>query len=128
TAHDNLKRLLIRACPDVLGAVRALDRAWSEAAEEAADARASLVDASTRFNLAGALIHVARLAVPRTPPLASAYYLGGSIETRVRRLLTDPPSDPVRSRWTGIVWPAVAMLFVAAVIATAPALHAVMEQ
>ena len=128
TARDNLKRLLIRACPDVLGAVRPLDRAWSEAAEEAADARAALVDASTRLNLAGALIHVARLAVPRTPPLASAFYLGGSIETRVRRLLTDPPSEPVQSRWTGIVWPAVAALFVTAVIATAPALHAVMEQ
>jgi Zn-dependent protease with chaperone function len=126
SARDNLKRLLIRACPDVLGVPRALDRAWSEAAEEAADARAALVNTTVRLNLADALIHVARLAVPRTPPLASAFYLGGSIDARVRRLI-DPPVEPVRSRWSGIVWPAVALLVVMAVVTAAPALYATME-
>jgi hypothetical protein len=126
SAGDNLRRLLIRACPDVLGVPRALERAWSEAAEEAADARAARMDPAARLNLADALIHVARLAVPRTPPLASAFFLGGSIEGRIRRLV-DPPAEPVRSPWSGIFWPAVAAVFAAGVIASASSVHAMME-
>jgi beta-lactamase regulating signal transducer with metallopeptidase domain len=126
SARDNLKRLLIRACPDVFAPAADLDRAWRAAAEEAADARAAATP-SLRLDLAQALIRVARLAAPAAPMLASAFYLGGSIEHRVRRLIDPPPVEP-RSRWAPLAWPGAVVVFVAAVIAAAPTLHALMEQ
>src|SRR4030095_10762484 len=87
SAHDNLKRLLIRACPDVFGTPRRLDRARAAAAEEAADARAASGHPAARLDLAQALIHVARLAAPRMPALVSAFYLGGRIEDPGRRVV-----------------------------------------
>jgi Zn-dependent protease with chaperone function len=125
-ARDNVKRLLIRACPDALGTPVALDRAWSAAAEEAADAAAAGDNPSVRLDLAQALIHVARLATPRAPQLASAFYLGGSIDARVRRLV-DPPADSPRPRWTGIAAAALTLALVVTVVLAAPALHRVME-
>jgi len=126
SARDNLKRLLIRACPGLFGVAR-LDRVWGAAAEEAADARAAGFDATARLNLAEALIHVARLAVPQVPPLASAFYLGGSIDDRVRRLI-EPPVNVEAPRWTRVVFPGALALFAAAIVLVAPALHALMEQ
>src|SRR5205823_3347662 len=41
TARDNLKRFLIRACPDLLQPPDFIEHAWSNAAEEAADAAAA---------------------------------------------------------------------------------------
>lgn len=94
STRDNLKRLAIRACPDLVGAGGALDRAWASAAEEAADAAAVSRRPAAALELAQALIRLARLAAePRTPELASAFYLGGSIEARVRRLV-DPSAAP----------------------------------
>lgn len=127
SARDNLKRLVIRACPSAFGVARRLDRAWNLAAEEAADARAAAGDPRARLNLADALIHVARLAAPRTPPLASAFYLGGSVEARVR-CLVDPPVEAARSPWAGIVWPAATLGFALLVLGAAPGLHALMER
>jgi len=126
SAGDNLRRLLIRACPGVFGVAR-LERAWSAAAEEAADARAAGLDASARLNLAEALIHVARLAVPQAPPLASAFYLGGSIDDRVRRLV-DPVADAAASRWSRLVPLAAVALLAAAIVVAAPSVHELMEQ
>ena len=126
SARDNLKRLAIRACPGVFGVGRRLDSAWSAAAEEAADARAAGLDARARLNLADALIHVARLAVPAAPPLASAFYLGGSIDARVRRLV-EPAVEVGTSRWTRLAVSGALALFVVAVVLAAPGLHDLME-
>lgn len=126
SARDNVKRLLVRACPDVLGAPAELDRAWALAAEQAADAVAARSCPSARFDLAQALIRIARLASPVSPELASAFYLGGSIDARVR-LLVDPPVEPPVSRWTRFVLPAAAVLAAAGVVLAAPSLHGAME-
>jgi hypothetical protein len=125
SARDNLKRLLIRACPGVFGVAR-LDGAWSAAAEEAADARAAGLDAGARLDLAETLIHIARLAVPQAPPLASAFYLGGSIDDRVRRLV-EPAADAAASRWPRLAALAALALLVAAIVVSARALHELME-
>jgi hypothetical protein len=126
TKRDNLKRFLMRACPDLVGAD--LDRAWASAAEEAADAAAVARNPGFAVALAEALIRVARLApASRTPALASAFYLGGSIESRVRRLV-DAGEPPDVARPFGGVTLCAAVLCAAAVIAlTAADLHQVME-
>jgi hypothetical protein len=128
THRDNLKRFLIRACPGVRRG-GALDREWSRATEEAADAR--VVAANPRFalELAHALIHVARLAAaPSTLEVASAFYLGGSIESRVRQLVEPADSLPDPSRPLGCVVACTAVCaFAAVVFAGAPIIHQVME-
>ena len=61
-ARDNLKRIAMRLCADLLvfPFTASLDRAWSEAAETAADAAAA--ERSTALDLASALIKIGRLA------------------------------------------------------------------
>ena len=61
-ALDNLKRLAMRAAPDLLSATaaRALERRWVVAAERVAD-RAAGESGSERCALASALVKVARL-------------------------------------------------------------------
>lgn len=129
THRDNLKRFLIRACPDLPGRSRLLDCAWTTAAEQAADARAVAHDPRFALTLAQALIRVARLApFVSTVDVASAFYLGGSIESRVRRLV-DPPDgipDPSQPFGWGIACVLTAA-FAALAIGAAPAIHQVME-
>ncbi len=92
-ARDNIKRFVVRACPALLSANRGLETLWSRAAEEAADAAAAALRPSLRTDLAHGLIRVARLATATHRPLsASAFYLGDTIEARVRRLLE--PAEP----------------------------------
>lgn len=123
-AHDNLKRLLLRGCPRLPFSAE-LESGWSAAAEEAADAAAAAGDAERRFDLAHALIRLARLApAPDLPAGISAFYPGGSIESRVR-LLLDPP-QPSRGRH-GWMLAAGAGLLIVACVASAPAVHAAME-
>ena len=126
SARDNVKRLLMRACPDVFG-TPAVEREWAAAAEEAADARAAALHPSARLDLAQALIRVARLAAPTAPQLASAFYLGGSIDTRVRRLV-EPAPAAAGPRWLRLALPAACVLAIVAVIVAAPSVHAMMEQ
>jgi Zn-dependent protease with chaperone function len=126
SAFDNVKRLLMRACPDVFG-TPAVERAWVAAAEEAADARAAATDPSVRLDLAQALVHAARLAAPSAPQLASAFYLGGSIDSRVRRLV-NPAAAAAPSRWMRLAVPFGLVAFAAAIVLAAPSLHAAMEQ
>ncbi len=124
--RDNLKRFLLRACPDFLGAD--LDRAWARAAEEAADAAVVAGDPGFALELAQALIHVARLApAPQAPALASAFYLGGSIESRVRRLVQPEPARDVHPRTGRAVAIGAAIAAAAAVIVTAPVMHRLIE-
>jgi len=90
-----LKRIMLRACRDVLTIVpcgRSLDRAWAENAEGAADEYAANLGPSVALNLASALIKIARM-IPAgarpTMPLG-AFLLGdeeGGIRWRVRRLI-----------------------------------------
>jgi hypothetical protein len=124
--RDNLKRFVIRACPDVVSAD--LDRAWASAAEEAADAAAVARDPGFAVELAQALIRVARLApAAQTPVLASAFYLGGSIESRVRLLIASGQAPDV-ARPIGAAWLGAAALCAAAVVVlTAGDVHRFME-
>lgn len=106
-ARDNLKRAALRACRDVLMIVpagRALDRAWVEQSEAAADEHAARENgASLALDLASALVKVARL-VPAgaTPRLPAGAFLSGDrgengVAWRVRRLArlaTDEPAPP----------------------------------
>jgi hypothetical protein len=127
--RDNLKRFLMRACPDLLRRDGTLERAWTSAAEEAADARAVAGHPGFAVELAQALIRVARLAPrPSTLQFASAFYLGGSIESRVRHLLEPEQSLPDPSRPLGCVL-ALTMIGALAgiVVLSAPALHQLME-
>ena len=96
--HDNVAQLLMIAAPDAVSACgwsRPLERAWRQAAEEAADDGAVGGDANARLHLASALLRVARLLGEQTPPRlpVPAFHEGASIEKRVRRLLTvnEPP-------------------------------------
>jgi hypothetical protein len=103
-AWDNLKRLAMRAAPDLLcltSAAGTIEARWASAAEHAADHRAC-GDDRARCALASALVKVARLMPPRTPiaePI-STLVDGGEIASRVRRLLDDA-APRVRSsrRW-----------------------------
>lgn len=104
-ALDNVKRLAMRAAPDLLGATaaaRAIERRWAAAAEQVAD-RAAGDSGPARCALAAALVKVARL----TPPAAStadpisALINGGDITARVQRLLDDaaPAESGRQARW-----------------------------
>jgi len=93
-AWDNLKRLAMRAAPDVLAwlpAARALEARWVSASEHAADRLAGGNDAAARCALASALVKVARLTPPptrMTEPICTL--VGeGDIASRVQQLLDD---------------------------------------
>jgi Zn-dependent protease with chaperone function len=116
-SRDNLRRAALAVCPDVLAGSRAardMEHAWAEASELAADDRAAGATATSRLDLASALVKVARLGadVPAPPLPASALFRGEPIADRVRRLLSPPPAPPPARRW---IAPAMA---VAAGIAT----------
>ncbi|PYV42678.1 MAG: hypothetical protein DMG06_13190 [Acidobacteria bacterium] len=94
SARDNLKRVLIRGCRDLLAMApwgRSLDRDWSKAAEAAADEYAAARGSSTALDLASALVKIARM-IPEKPKLklpVGAPLLGddpGGLAWRVRRL------------------------------------------
>jgi Zn-dependent protease with chaperone function len=116
-AHDNFKRFVLRACPALFSANRALDTVWAHATEEAADAAAARSHPGLRTDLAHALVRVARLATVVHPPLpVSALYIGGSIEARIRHLL-----DPMEPQWSPrvpIAWTSLAVI-VATIVAAA---------
>jgi beta-lactamase regulating signal transducer with metallopeptidase domain len=90
-AWDNLKRLAMRAAPDLLtvtSTAHAIERRWAAAAEHAADRRAGGDASATRCALASALVKVARLTppIPADGPI-STLIDGGDIASRVERLL-----------------------------------------
>jgi Zn-dependent protease with chaperone function len=126
-ARDNLKRLLLRAVPELGVVGRALERAWSDAAEEAADAAAVAQSPVLAVPLAQALVRAARLThtAALEMPL-SAFNRDGQIETRVRKLLAPMV---VIDRTAGFPWyRAVALACAAAtLVVAAPAIHQLME-
>jgi hypothetical protein len=103
-SRDNLKQLVLCACPDPLAlawAGREIEERWREASEEAADDYTVRTSAPSALALAAALLKVARLApVGRAPlPILSALYRGEGVERRVRRLLGDSTSARRSPRW-----------------------------
>jgi beta-lactamase regulating signal transducer with metallopeptidase domain len=128
TGRDNWKRFIVRACPDLVSRGSTLERAWCAAVEQAADAAAVASRPSVAMDLAQALIRVARLApMPALPEFISAFYRGGSIETRVRRLV-EPPVAAEGLRPAGcLLMCAMAAILTASVIAGAPAVQQFFE-
>jgi Zn-dependent protease with chaperone function len=107
-ARDNLTGLLLRACPDGLLWGReagVFERAWREAAEQAADERAALGAPGRAASLAAALVKVARM-VPQDARLglpAAALHGGETVADRVARLLRlsrEGPRTEARGRRT----------------------------
>jgi beta-lactamase regulating signal transducer with metallopeptidase domain len=126
--RDNLSRAILAVSPDLLAWMPMATRlaaAWHDAAEEAADDHAAVLGDRGRLTLAEALLRVARLAPPGSPPIivpASALYRGENLDRRVRRLLGPQTAvPPPASIW----WRAAGT---ASVVATgALALHAIHE-
>jgi Zn-dependent protease with chaperone function len=114
-ALDNLKRLAMRAAPDLLfasGAARAVERRWAAASEHRAD-RAVGDSGRARCALASALVKLARLMPPVssvTEPI-SALVDGGDITSRVQRLLDEEGRAvaPRSFRWALFTIPATAV-------------------
>jgi hypothetical protein len=99
--RHNLGHLLLAAVPDALSFVQGrlgIERAWQEAAEEAADDVAAAGDPCAGLSLASALVRVARMSESRRVPAVPllAIHNGGSVERRVRRLLEPAPACTVR--------------------------------
>jgi Zn-dependent protease with chaperone function len=93
SARDNLKLMLVLACPDALAWTRvgaAISERWRTAAEFAADQRAAGDDPHRRVALAAALIKVARLFANRHELRQALTMPVGldDVEGRVRQLLT----------------------------------------
>lgn len=95
SARDNLKRTLLRICRDLLLLVpfgRAVDRAWTESAESAADEFAAQQSRANALNLASALVTIAKM-VPtgaRADVPLGAYLVGAEtqgVKGRIKRLI-----------------------------------------
>lgn len=145
-ARDNLKRGLLQACRDALLIIpsgRLLDKAWSEASEEAADENAARQGNVVALDLASALVKIAR-KIPQgaRPTMPAGVFLLGDEETkgiksRVRRLIALAATEcrPVYRRDVStnlLVWvPAGIVLVTLLVMATSPVLlsqvHALIE-
>jgi hypothetical protein len=108
-AWDNLARLVIGSLPDVLprtSSIRSIEHRWVIASEHRADCAVADHDPRARFELASALVKIARLTPP-VPPISepiSAMIGDGNVASRVRRLLdhrasVGPPRPAWRSRW-----------------------------
>lgn len=124
--RDNLKRLLMRVCAGVPDRRWDLQDDWSAATEEAADASALAREPRLRSALAQALVRVARLASPRDLcATANAFYLGGSIEARVHRIMEAANFEDPQPQ--GCLVAGLAAMFVVSMIAAAPALHLLVE-
>jgi Zn-dependent protease with chaperone function len=123
---DNLKRIALRLCRDVLMLVpsgRALDRDWHEAVEEAADEFAVKTEPSVALSLASALVKLARMApagMQAALPVQASYVMAWAADDepqlarRVKRLLQLADSEsavrPTSSlRWRYAQWLALAV-------------------
>jgi Zn-dependent protease with chaperone function len=136
-ARDNLKRGLLQACRDALLIIpsgRLLDKAWSEASEEAADENAARQGNGAALDLASALVKIAR-KIPQgaRPTMPAGVFLLGDEETkgiksRVRRLIALAAIErrPVSRHDVStnlLVWvPASMLLATLVVMATSPIL------
>jgi Zn-dependent protease with chaperone function len=133
-ARDNLKRVLLRSCPDVLagtGLGRRLERQWARAAERAADKAAARGGAAV--DLAAGIVKVARLVPAGAGALpVSALHDGGEVAARVRALVCEPAyEDPAASGRAGRTRPyGLALLLATSLLAASqawPAVHRLLE-
>lgn len=137
SARDNLKSGLMQACRDALLIIpsgRLLDKAWSEASEEAADENAARQGNGVALDLASALVKIARVipdgARPTMP--AGVFLLGDEetkgIKSRVRKLIALAASERRQGYRHDafanlLVWaPASVLLVTLAIAATSPVL------
>lgn len=134
-ARDNLKHGLMQACRDALLIIpsgRSLDKAWSEASEEAADENAARQGNGVALDLASALVKIAR-RVPygARPTMPAGVFLLGDEETkgiksRVRRLIALAATERRPAYRHGVsakllVWvPASMVMVTLLVMATSP--------
>jgi len=127
-AWDNLKRLAMRAAPDLLAptaVARTIERQWASAAEHVADRMSGDATPATRCALASALVKVARLTPP-SPVLAepiSTLIGGGEIASRVHNLLADCP--PALAARRSHAWLGLATLLAILAVSYDPLLHLV---
>jgi Zn-dependent protease with chaperone function len=102
-AGDTIKRWLLRACRGMLSLLptgRKIDRAWSDAAEAAADEHAARGNAAAALELASAMVKIARL-VPHGAQLEMVAWTPlimenvGGVTSRVFRLarIAEEPLD-----------------------------------
>jgi Zn-dependent protease with chaperone function len=100
-ARDNLKRWLMACAPDALRWTPLhyeIERAWHDAAEDAADDAATGSDAASRVDLAALLVKIARLAPAPAwrDATVSPFVEPGGLDRRVRRLLVETSTEPAR--------------------------------
>ncbi|MFN8062411.1 MAG: M56 family metallopeptidase [Vicinamibacterales bacterium] len=134
-AHDNLKRVCVRLMPDLLGVLpagRAIERAWTRAAEHEADANAVAALGVSPLELASAIIKVARLSQALPVPLpVSRLDDGDDLDDRVRRLIEGRTSQRARLSGLGRVWlvlgAATAVAALVAISASVPGVHELSE-
>lgn len=126
--HDNIRRAVFSAAPDVLGWLplsRRLSELWQIAAEESADDAAARTGPAGRVQLAEALVRVARVDAEHRSECslpATALYRGESgesIEQRVRRML-DPTLDLGADPGSGLIFGLVAMVLVVSLLNLEP--------
>jgi hypothetical protein len=124
----------MRFLPDPLAHTatgHAIQQAWKDAAEEAADDLAAQ-DPAERTDLASALVRVAGMAgmadshPPRWTP-ALTFFERTTVESRVRRLLMSGPSDAGPLRWLPAALLATATVLAVSTEAFGLRLHALME-
>jgi len=144
-AHDNLKRAVVRACRDLVlvPGVRALDRAWLEASEAAADEFAARRGRRIGLDLASALVKIARMIPPGARPTMTAGAFLASEEgafgfrARVQHLVCLADNQQEQSTAAGLIAQlpklipvALTLLLVALTsqIQILPAIHAVIER
>jgi len=133
-SRDNLKALLLRACPDWLGLLplgRELDQAWAGTAEQAADDAAARSDEARAADLASALVKTARLIPPgmQLTDLPASSLQGGELGVRVERLLGARSRDDggVAAAWL-LAASLLALLAPLAVPGSSELIHALLEQ
>ena len=102
-AFDNLKRLMIQLAPPFLPRMRSLERAWTKAAEWAADDRAAQGE-DDRSQLASALVRVARLQSGMPVPALVTLLVDAEedLSLRVDRLLIAAP-QPERAFYSASI-------------------------
>lgn len=107
--RDNLKRTILRVCRDlvVLPIGTALDLAWAQTAETAADEYAARKGGLNALDLASALVKISRIVPENSAPALpiGAYIIsdrGGDIASRVSRLLHLSEGDKLGASRRGI--------------------------
>jgi len=112
-SRDNLKKLICRFCP--FPGMAALESAWSQAAEMAAD-DAAVAKVDDAVDLAAALVKLSRLVPVDAPPVCTVGFVTGSLSARVTRLLAWDGSAKARGlavRPWNFVAPVLVLIFCA---------------